>query len=123
MEELLGGEAAGFFAALGGDPLVGLRVNTLKTTAEHFAAGSPFELERVAWCPEGFVVPGESRPGRHPLHAAGVYYLQDPAAMAATVLLDPRPGEAIVDLSAAPGGKASHIAAAWPERGCWWPTK
>lgn len=49
-------------------------------------------------------------PGRHPFHEAGVYYIQEPSAMAVTELLDPQPGERILDLCAAPGGKSSHIA-------------
>ncbi len=49
-------------------------------------------------------------PGKHPYHAAGLYYLQDPSAMAAAELLDPQPGERVLDLAAAPGGKATHIA-------------
>lgn len=53
----------------------------------------------------------DRKPGTHPFHAAGLYYLQDPAAMAAAVLLDPRPGEWVLDLCAAPGGKAAHLAA------------
>ena len=50
-------------------------------------------------------------PGKHPYHAAGLYYLQDPSAMAVAELLDPQPGERVLDLAAAPGGKATHIAA------------
>ena len=53
----------------------------------------------------------------HPYHAAGLYYLQDPSAMAVAPLLDPQPGERILDLAAAPGGKATHIAARLAGRG------
>ena len=49
-------------------------------------------------------------PGKHPYHAAGLYYLQDPSAMAVAELLAPQPGERVLDLAAAPGGKATHIA-------------
>jgi NOL1/NOP2/sun family putative RNA methylase len=49
-------------------------------------------------------------PGRHPHHAAGLYYLQDPSAMVVAELLDPQPGERVLDLAAAPGGKATAIA-------------
>ncbi len=48
---------------------------------------------------------------KHPYHTTGVFYIQDPSAMAAAVLLDPKPGEWILDIAAAPGGKATHIAA------------
>jgi len=65
----------------------------------------------------GFTLPNEFRPGKHPYHAAGLYYLQDPSAMAVTTLLDPQPGERVLDLAAAPGGKTTHIAAKMGNRG------
>ncbi len=55
--------------------------------------------------------PTNRSPGKHPYHAAGLYYLQDPSAMAVAELLDPQPGERVLDLAAAPGGKTTHIAA------------
>ena len=113
MRRLLGDEAEAFFASLGEPPCLGLRVNTRKLTPEAFRRLSLFPLTPIPWCVEGFQVveTDTARPGRHPYHAAGLYYLQDPSAMAAVVLLDPQPGEAILDLCAAPGGKATHIAA------------
>ncbi len=56
-------------------------------------------------------------PGKHPYHAAGLYYLQDPSAMAAAELLDPQPDERVLDLAAAPGGKATHIASLMANQG------
>jgi len=122
MAVLLGDEYEEFRAALMQPPSVGLRVNTLKVSPEAFRALSPFELAPVDWCAEGFVwqvtVTSEvtvtcvtCQPGKHPHHAAGLYYLQEPSAMAAATLLAPRPGERVLDLCAAPGGKATHIAA------------
>lgn len=113
MERLLGAEAQDFLHSLTLAPRQGLRVNTAKIALPQFWKRTEFALEPVPWCPEGFVVdPAETRtPGRHPDHAAGLYYLQDPSAMAATVLLDPQPGEVVLDLAAAPGGKSTHIAA------------
>lgn len=89
----------------------GLRVNTLKITPEAFEAWAPFSLQTVPWCPSGFYYDSEARPGLHPYHRAGLYYIQEPSAMAVVELLDPQPGERILDLCAAPGGKATHIAA------------
>lgn len=113
MRALLGAEAGAFLESLTAPPLAGLRVNTLKIAPADFRARSPFALEPLPWCSEGFLVKnaGEIRPARHPYHAAGLYYLQDPSAMAVTGLLDPRPGEWVLDLCGAPGGKATHIAA------------
>ena len=113
MRAWMGDEAEPFLASLDEPPQPGLRVNTLKATAEEFRQRSPFALRPVPWCAEGFLLPptDETRPGRHPYHAAGLYYLQDPSAMLAAVLLDPQPGDRVLDLCAAPGGKATHLAA------------
>ena len=70
----------------------------------------PFVQENVPWEPMGFYYDPESRPGLHPYHEAGVYYLQEASAMAPVALLDPQPGERICDLCAAPGGKSTQIA-------------
>jgi NOL1/NOP2/sun family putative RNA methylase len=116
MEALLGHEAGRFFAALE-MPEPGLRVNTLRLPAERFIEISPFELRPLAYPPAGFLVTEEARPGRHPYHFAGLYYLQDPGAMAVGAMLAPRPGERVLDLAAAPGGKATHIAALLQDQG------
>ncbi|RJG22820.1 RsmB/NOP family class I SAM-dependent RNA methyltransferase [Paenibacillus thiaminolyticus] len=91
----------------------GLRVQPGKwsrhETARHNAAAL-FGLEPVPWCPEGFYYEESSRPGKHPYHHAGLYYIQEPSAMSAAELLDPQPGEFVLDLAAAPGGKATQIA-------------
>ena len=64
----------------------------------------------MPWEPLGYYYEPASRPGLHPYHEAGVYYLQEASAMSAVALLDPRPGERICDLCAAPGGKSTQIA-------------
>ncbi len=112
MRGLLGAEAEDFLASLEEPPRTGLRANTLKVAAAALPGLLPWAVAPVPWCPEGLLVPtGEALPGSHPYHAAGLYYLQDPSAMLAAVLLDPRPGETVLDLCAAPGGKATHLAA------------
>lgn len=89
----------------------GLRVNTAKISLEDFEKISPFSLEPVLWCHSGFYYPNGERPGKHPYHEAGLYYLQEPSAMAVAEVLDPKPGDILLDLCAAPGGKSTHIAA------------
>ncbi|MDQ1300978.1 MAG: hypothetical protein QG637_899 [Chloroflexota bacterium] len=111
MRALLGDEFGAFAASYGAAPVAGLRVNTLKVSAEAFRAAAPFDLTSTPWCPAGFTLPDEQAAGKHPWHAAGLYYLQEPSAMAVAELLDPQPGERVLDLAAAPGGKATHIAA------------
>jgi 16S rRNA C967 or C1407 C5-methylase (RsmB/RsmF family)/NOL1/NOP2/fmu family ribosome biogenesis protein len=115
MRELLGTEADLLEASLARPPQVGLRVNTLKLSPSEFQALSPWPMSKVPWCPAGFVLDSGAaaaglRPGVHPFHAAGLYYLQDPSAMAVAEVLAPRAGERILDLAAAPGGKSTHLA-------------
>ena len=101
-----------FVAAYDRPPVAGLRVNTLKIAPEEFTTLAPFSLAPLGdWEPAAFTVADDSRPGRHPYHDAGLYYLQDPSAMTAAVTLAPAPGELVLDLAAAPGGKASHLVA------------
>ena len=78
--------------------------------AERVRQETGFTLERIPWVKEGYYYSGDNRPGKHPYHEAGLYYIQEPSAMAVVELLDPRPGERVLDLCAAPGGKSSHIA-------------
>jgi len=111
MRVLLGDELGAFAASYRAAPVAGLRVNTLKLSVEAFRAAAPFALTPVPWCPAGFSLGDEQAAGKHPWHAAGLYYLQEPSAMAVAELLDPQPGERVLDLAAAPGGKATHIAA------------
>lgn len=112
MRQLLGSECDAFFASYEKERSLGLRVNTMKVPAEVFARENQetFSLRPVSWCREGFYYEQESRPGRHPYHEAGVYYIQEPSAMAVVSLLDPKQGERVLDLCAAPGGKTTHIA-------------
>ena len=110
MSSLLAGEYPAFLASYAAATVAGLRVNTLKISVEAFREAAAFELAPVPWCPAGFTVPEEQAPGKHPWHAAGLYYLQEPSAMAVAELLDPQPGERVLDLAAAPGGKTTHIA-------------
>lgn len=114
----LGPEYGDFIQALKKGTQQGLRVNTLKLRPEEFLQISPFPLAPVPWCPEGWIIlEGGERAGRHPFHAAGLYYIQDPATMAAAGLLNPRPGEWVLDLCASPGGKAAHLAARMENKG------
>ena len=67
-------------------------------------------LSRVPWAEDGYYYEAPDQPGKHPFHEAGVYYIQEPSAMAPVGLMDVRPGERILDLCAAPGGKSVQIA-------------
>lgn len=117
MQAMLGDDFPAFEYSYLTSSRTGLRVNTLKLTAEQFQAFSPFSLTPVPWCQDGFIVPDGSLPGKHPYHAAGMYYLQEPSTMAVAEILAPKPGERVLDLAAAPGGKTTHIAALMQNQG------
>ncbi len=112
MSRLLGGEFTAFATALENDPVSGLRVNTLKLSMEEFERISPFPLgESIPWeASARLLPPAPLSAGLHPYHLAGLYYIQDPSAMAPAALLDPQPSERVLDLAAAPGGKTTHLA-------------
>jgi NOL1/NOP2/sun family putative RNA methylase len=113
----LGPESEALFQALREPAHIGLRVNTLKLDPDAFLRMAPFEMEPLPWGQASFRVRSGPRPGTHPFHAAGLYYLQEPAAQAVAEILAPEPGERVLDLAAAPGGKATHLAAKMNNQG------
>ena len=115
MEKLLGPEFPAFLASYDRPRNVGLRVNPLKTDAVPDLG--TFGLEPVPWEPRGYYYDLAARPGLSPYHEAGLYYLQEPSAMAPAGLLDVRPGMRVLDLCAAPGGKSTQLAAALQGQG------
>jgi NOL1/NOP2/sun family putative RNA methylase len=118
MTDLLGDEAPAFFGHYANPPDAGLRANPLKIDPEELFDHLDLDLAPISWSPAGRVVAdtGVSL-GLHPYHAAGLYYVQEPAAQAVVEILDPQPGERVLDLAAAPGGKATHIAGKMAGRG------
>ena len=106
IQQQLGEQYDAFLESLERPRAVALRFNPLKGEQPQL----PFVGEPVPWEPCGYYYDPEARPGLHPYHEAGVYYLQEASAMAPVSLLDPRPGEMVCDLCAAPGGKTTQIA-------------
>lgn len=113
METQLGREFPEFLASLERPRAVALRFNPQKGEAPQL----PFVTTPVPWEKTGYYYDPDARPGLHPYHDAGVYYLQEASAMAPAVLLNPQPGEKILDLCAAPGGKTTQIAGKMAGRG------
>lgn len=122
MKHLLGPEYDAFLQALEQPRAVGLRRNPLKTGCRKENESfnkllAAYRCIPVPWCPTGYYYDPETRPGLHPWHAAGAYYLQEPSAMAPAELLEPQPGERVLDLCAAPGGKTTQLAGKMQGRG------
>lgn len=115
MQALLGEEYEAFQACYDRPRNVGLRLNPLKTAAAPELL--QFSLTPVPWARNGYYYDPATRPGLHPWHEAGLYYLQEPSAMAPAGLLDVQPGMKVLDLCAAPGGKTTQLAAALDGQG------
>ncbi len=111
MKELLGGEYEAFWESGQSAGFRGLRVNTSKIEAEKFEEISPFPLKRVPWISNGFYLETHTQASAHPYYAAGLYYLQEPSAMTPAACLPVEEGDRVLDLCAAPGGKATELAA------------
>ncbi len=113
MEELLKDEFPAFLKFYNSDDnFRGLRVNTLKCSADKLRELLPFELEGTPFCEQGFYLPADVESiGNNPLHHAGAFYVQEPSATSAVTMLGVKKGERVLDLCAAPGGKSTQIAA------------
>lgn len=117
MQDLLGSEYEAFLQAFQEPRKFGLRVNPLKISPEEFEKKVPFHLKRIPWTRNGYYYEKEDDPARHPFYYAGLYYLQEPSAMAPGELLSVTAGERVLDLCAAPGGKATALGARLGGRG------
>jgi len=120
----LGDDAGAFLQTYELPRLLGLRLNPLKATTGRLTDDPrldpifrQFGLSPVPWCPDGYYYEESARPGKHPFHQAGIYYIQEPSAMSSAELLDPQPGDIVLDLAAAPGGKTTQIAGKLGNRG------
>lgn len=117
MRELLRDEYPAFLAEYEKPAYRGIRLNTLKCDEEVLRRLLPFPISPAPFSPLSFYAPSDLRLGSFAAHHAGMFYAQEPSASSAVTLLDPRPGERILDLCAAPGGKTTQIAALTGDRG------
>ncbi|MBQ9984534.1 MAG: RsmB/NOP family class I SAM-dependent RNA methyltransferase [Lachnospiraceae bacterium] len=111
MKEMLGPDYENYLASFECEAHQGLRVNTSKISVEDFLAISPYVLNPVPWCPNGFYYKKTEKPAKHPFYFAGLYYIQEPSAMTTASLLPVEEGDVVLDLCAAPGGKSTELAA------------
>jgi NOL1/NOP2/sun family putative RNA methylase len=109
---LLKGDAVRFWQSWETSPaFTGIRVNPQKSGGFHLKREFSGVLDPLPWDENGYLIRGVEGLGKHPFHGAGMYYLQEPSAMAPVPILDPQPGERVLDLCAAPGGKTTQIQA------------
>ncbi len=117
MERALGADFPAFLASFERTLAPSLRINPLKGEPSAARGMLPYLGDAVPWQAAGFFYPeadaeGAPRPGKSPLHEAGLYYIQEASAMLPASLCPPVPGERVLDLCAAPGGKATQLAGA-----------
>ncbi len=117
MQGLMGDEFDSYLESYKKPRFYGLRVNTLKISVEEFLKIAPFHLEPVPWTQDGFYYQEGDNPGRHPYYYAGLYYIQEPSAMLPGAVIGVKPGERVLDLCAAPGGKTVQMAAQMKGKG------
>lgn len=112
MKHLLQEEYADYITCYEEPRYYGLRVNTNKISPEEFQKICPFDITPIPWIDNGFYYKGEEvSPAKHPYYFAGLYYLQEPSAMTPASRLPVEPGDKVLDLCAAPGGKATELGA------------
>jgi 16S rRNA C967 or C1407 C5-methylase (RsmB/RsmF family)/NOL1/NOP2/fmu family ribosome biogenesis protein len=110
MRELLGPEAPAFLAGYRRPAQRAVRANPLKLDPAALPGLLGIPPDPVPWCPEAWFLPDGVRVGDTLAHAAGLCYVQEPSALAVADALDVRPGHRVLDLAAAPGGKATQVA-------------
>lgn len=115
MKAFLGDEWDDFLYSYDNNRFQALRFNTLKVQSQEERKRILKVLgissdKRVSWANEAYYFDENVRPGKHPYHEMGLYYIQEPSAMSAAALLAPKPGMRVLDLCAAPGGKSTQLA-------------
>lgn len=115
MKVFLGDEWDDFLYSYDNNRFQALRFNTLKVQSpeERMRILKTLKIssdKKVSWADEAYYFDENVRPGKHPYHEMGLYYIQEPSAMSAAALLAPKPGMRVLDLCAAPGGKSTQLA-------------
>ncbi len=111
MEAQLGADYPAFCAALEETPKKALHINAIKTDRETLSALLGLPLPALSENPDGAALPSDFNPNATPLHAAGLFYMQEATAQAPVAALDLPDEPVMLDLCAAPGGKSAQLAA------------
>ena len=111
MRELLGEELPEFLAGFEEERYGGVRFNSGKLTRKEWEQLVPFPVERIPWIQNGYYYRLTDQPAKHPYYFAGLFYIQEPSAMTPAAMLPIEPGDRVLDICAAPGGKSTELAA------------
>jgi len=111
MRELLGEEFPEFLKGFEEERHGGIRFNSLKLNAAEWEQVAPFATSKVPWIDNGYFYQLSDQPAKHPFYFAGMYYIQEPSAMTPARILPVEPGDRVLDVCAAPGGKSTELAA------------
>lgn len=109
MQQMLAEEYPAYENALDAPAVLGIRANVNKIEAEELPRLLETDLKPVPWTSCGYYYSGELRPAKHPYYYAGLYYLQEASAMAPAEVLPVEPGDRVLDLCGAPGGKTTQL--------------
>lgn len=124
MKELLQEEYTDYIDSMSEKTYQAIRINTRKISLQQWEKINPFLTSPISWVENGFyiedAISGKKDrsdekekwlSSRHPYYYAGLYYIQEPSAMIPASLLPVVPGDRVLDLCAAPGGKATELGA------------
>ncbi len=112
MRQLLSQDFEKFLAEYDRPAYRAMRVNSLKCDVNLLKTKFSFLKEPTSFCEDSYCFPDTFlKPGNHPLHHAGAYYIQEPSAASVVEAIDIEEGDRVLDLCASPGGKSTQAAA------------
>ncbi|MBW2965693.1 NOL1/NOP2/sun family putative RNA methylase [Candidatus Woesearchaeota archaeon] len=101
-----------------------IRINTLKISINELKKRleKDWKLTQIPWCKQGFWIEHKGKEKRRDIgnlieHLLGYFYVQEAVSMIPPIVLDPKPGETILDIAASPGSKATQIASMMQNKG------
>ena len=117
MADMLKEEYSEFEQALEEPNVRAIRVNTTKVAVDDFLSKTLLKLSPIDYASDGFIPENADGIGKTAEHHAGMFYVQDPGAMATVKSLEIKEGWRVLDACSAPGGKASQLASAIGDSG------
>ncbi|HZD59530.1 MAG TPA: 16S rRNA (cytosine(967)-C(5))-methyltransferase RsmB [Anaerolineae bacterium] len=101
-------------------PRLTIRVNILKVAPENLSDAlrqGGWEVEPGKYLREALAIRGAGDISKLPQFKGGYFYVQDESSMMISHVVDPQPGETVLDAAASPGGKSTHMAELMQNKG------